>query len=148
MKPLKAFDDFLKEGVAKRQYPDKSRAEFLIKEAEKSFMSLKQIVEKLPINEENANSIIKLCYDVIMEAIRAEMLKNGFSASGLGAHEAEVSYLRNLKFMESDVQFLNQLRYFRNSITYYGKILDREYAEKVLKFLNKIYPKLMKLASC
>jgi HEPN domain-containing protein len=31
------------------------------------------------------------------------------------------------------------LRYYRNGIKYYGTILNKEYAEKVLKFMEKMY---------
>ena len=78
-----------------------------------------------------------------METIRAKMLLDGFNASGYGAHEAEVAYLRNLGFSESNVQFLDQIRFFRNGMLYYGTIIDKEYAEKVYEFLGKIYPKLL-----
>ena len=78
-----------------------------------------------------------------MGIIRAKMLLKGYNASGFGAHEAEVSYLRNLDFKETDVQFLDQIRFFRNGMLYYGTILEEEYAEKVLSFLRKIYPKLI-----
>jgi len=47
-----------------------------------------------------------------------------------------------LEYDEKDVQFLNQLRYFRNGIAYYGKSFEKDYAEKVVEFLDKIYPKL------
>ena len=79
-----------------------------------------------------------------MELIRAKMLLEGFNSSGKGAHEAEVAYLRELKFSESDVQFANQLRYFRNGITYYGKRFNKDYALKVLGFLDKIYKILLR----
>ena len=96
------------------------------------------------IDLENANTIIKTAYDIILELIRAEMLKFGYSSSGAGAHEAEVSFTRNLKLSENEVQFLDRLRYFRNSIIYYGKLLDKEYAKSVVDFLNEVYPKLKK----
>jgi hypothetical protein len=145
MKPIKYFEEFVKEGIVKKQNPDFSRAEFLLKESESSHSFLKSIMSKIGINNENANCIIKLCYDLIMELIRGNMLLKGFNSSGQGAHEAEVAYLRNMGFNENDVQFADQLRYFRNGIVYYGKILDREYAQKVLDFMNKIEPRLKKL---
>ena len=45
------------------------------------------------IDDDNANSIVKDCYDIIMELIRAKLLLDGYSSSGQFAHEAEVSYL-------------------------------------------------------
>ncbi|MEK6892728.1 MAG: hypothetical protein AABX07_00840 [Nanoarchaeota archaeon] len=138
----KEFEYYLQRGIVRKSIPDKPRAEFLIKESETSFEGLKERVQIIGINDKNANSIIKDCYDVIMELIRAKLLLEGYSFSGNYAHEAEISYLRKLEFLDSEISFLNELRYFRNSVTYYGKILDKEYAEKVYVFLNKIIVKL------
>lgn len=145
MKLIKKFDEFVKLKIVKKQSPNKSRAEFLVKEAEISIEGLKERIEKIGINNKNANSIIKDCYDILMELIRAKMFLKGYNAAGQGAHEAEVSYMRTLGFSEKEVRFVNQIRYFRNGILYYGTILDKEYALKVLKFFKKIYPKLKKI---
>jgi uncharacterized protein (UPF0332 family) len=103
------------------------------------------MVKKVGIDNSNANTFIKNAYDPMMELVRAILLTKGFNSSGSYAHEAEVAYLRELKFSEAEVQFANQLRYFRNGITYYGTKLDAEYAKKVLDFVRKIYPKLRNL---
>jgi len=70
------------------------------------------------------------------------MLLKGYNAAGQGAHEAEVSYLRVPGFKENDIQFADQLRFFRNGIVYYGTILDKGYAEKVVEFTKNVYLKL------
>lgn len=142
MRPIKSFDEFLKEGVAKKQSPDKSRAKFLVEESTQNYIILLDIVKKMGMTDVDANIFIKLCYDILMEMIRARMLLEGYNATGKGAHEAEVSYLRVIGFGESDVQFIDQLRFFRNGILYYGKIMDKEYGTKVLEFTKKMYPKL------
>jgi hypothetical protein len=141
---IRKFDEFLSEEIARKQAPDNSRANFLVKESEKSHIFLKKLVNDYKITNENANSIVRLCYDILMEMIRAAMLRKGFSSSGKGAHEAEVSYARNMGFSENDIMFIDQLRYFRNGIVYYGKALDAEYAIEVFDFLEKAYPKLKK----
>ena len=87
---------------------------------------------------------VKSCYDILMEIVRAKMLLDGYNASGFGAHEAEVSYLRILKFNENDVQFADQMRFFRNGMLYYGTILDKEYATKVIEFTKLSYSKMQK----
>lgn len=138
----KEFEYYLKSGIVKKSFPDKPRAQFLIKESEISLEGLKERIKIIGINDKNANSIIKDCYDIIMELIRAKLLINGYSSSGSYAHEAEVSYFKKIGYSDAEVSFLNELRYFRNSVTYYGKILDKEYAEKVYAFLNKIIIKL------
>lgn len=145
MKLPEKFEEYIKKGIIRKISPDKSRAEFLIDESKNSLEGLNERVEKLGINNKNANSIIKDCYDIVLELIRAEMLNKGFNSSGLFAHEAEISFLGELNFPDNEIAFLNELRYFRNSITYYGKILDKIYAEKVFKFIKKIVPQLYKI---
>jgi len=143
MKLPKEFEYYLKDAIKKSK--DKPRAEFLLNESDISLEGLKERIKIIGINNKNANSIIKDCYDIMIEIIRAKLLLEGYSFSGNYAHEAEISYLKKLGFPDNEVSFLNELRYFRNSIMYYGKILDKEYAEKVLDFLNKIHSKLKKL---
>lgn len=145
MMPLKTFDEYLKEGTARKQSPDKLRARSLISESEDSYKILLSFVEKVGLDDSNANHVIKNAYDIIMELIRAKMLSDGFGTTGKGAHEAEVSYLAEIGFSGKDVEFANELRYFRNGIMYYGKKFDKAYAEKIMDFLKRIYPSLRKL---
>ena len=79
-----------------------------------------------------------------MLLIRGKLYVKGYNSGGQGAHEAEVSYLVILGFNDNEVQFMDKLRYFRNGILYYGTTLDSEYAEKVIQFTKKIYPRLKK----
>ena len=145
MKPVRRFDDFSKQGIVKKQAPDVSRAQFLVEESKQNHDVLLGLLKKVEINDKNANSIIKLAYDVFMGLVRAKMLLDGYHAAGQGAHEAEVSYLRLVGFSENDVQFADQLRYFRNGMLYYGKIMDEEYAKKVLGFLDMKYSELREI---
>jgi len=145
MKLPKNFEEYLTKGVIKKCSINKSRAEFLIEESEKSLRGLKKRIDIMEIDDDNANSIIKDCYDILMELIRAKLLLDGYNSSGQFAHEAEVSYLKKLGFSDNEVAFINDLRYFRNSINYYGKILSVEYAKQVSNFTNKIYPKLKRM---
>jgi hypothetical protein len=69
------------------------------------------------------------------------MLEQGYVSSGQGAHEAEVAFTRNLGFTENNVQLLDQLRYFRNGILYYGKRFDKEYAERIILFTKTVCKK-------
>ncbi|MEK6812196.1 MAG: hypothetical protein AABX76_01420 [Nanoarchaeota archaeon] len=78
-----------------------------------------------------------------MEIVRAKMLIDWYNASGFKAHESEVAYLRIIGFEEKDVLFADKMGYFRNGMLYYGTILDKEYAEKVVEFTKKIHKKLL-----
>jgi len=145
MKSLLMFEEFLKIGTIIKRAPENSRASFLIKESKRKYKSLNQILDKIGINELNAHEIIEYSYDILIYLLRAKLYAEGFTSTGEGAHEAEVSYMRNLNFNENDVLFMNQLRYFRNGIKYYGKVLGKDYAERVLDFLHKNYPRLLEV---
>jgi len=80
-----------------------------------------------------------------MFLVRAKIILDGYYASGQGAHEAEISYLKILNFNETDIQFLDKMRYYRNGMLYYGVKLDKEYAKKVIEFTKKNYFKLRKI---
>ena len=142
---FKEFREFIGQGIVKKQGPDISRANFLTLEAEKDHSALTELLNRIGINDNNTNSIIKSCYDIIMELVRAKMLLDGYNAVGAEAHKAEVSYLKILGFNENEVQFADKMRFFRNGMLYYGTMLDKEYAEKVVSFMNKILPSLKKL---
>jgi hypothetical protein len=142
LNPIRHFRDFISEGIVKKQAPDRSRAEYLVNESIRSHRFVSRLIKNEGVSDDNANSYVKLCYDIVMEIIRAKMLSGGYNASGQGAHEAEVAFLREIGVSETDVQFADQMRYFRNGITYYGKIMDSEYAKKVVEFMDRVYPVL------
>ena len=135
MRPIKNFEDYIEEGLIIKRNPNISRARNLKVEAEKNYEFLKQIINSFNISDDNANNIIKLVYDIVMESIRSQMISKGFFSNN--SHEAEVAYMRNLKFNDKDIQFCDQLRYFRNGILYRGKSFDKSYAKKTVDFLDK-----------
>ena len=140
------FEEYVKQGIINKCSINRPRAEFLISESEKSLKGLNRRLDIMGIDVDNANSIVKDCYDIIMEIIRANLLLSGYCSAGKFAHEAEVSYLKKLDFPDNEISFLNDLRYVRNSITYYGKILDVGYARRVAEYARRIYPRLKGMA--
>lgn len=98
------------------------------------------------MKDDNANDYIESCYDSLIALIRARLYKEGYTSSGQGAHEAEVSYMEKIGFSETDIRTMDQLRYFRNGISYYGKKFDKEYADKIISFTKKLHPQLLKIA--
>ena len=139
---MKDFEYYLKQGIARKQSIDEARAKDLIYEADRKFNQIKRIIDKIGIDNENANDIVESICDIILGLTRSKMFLTGFSASGKGAHEAEVSFLKRLNFEEQEIEFIDKLRYFRNGILYYGKRFDKEYAEKVLDFLKSVKKRL------
>ena len=138
----KSFEEFVQRGVARRISIDKERAKNLLLKSRRKNVFLKEVLNKVGIKNDNANDYVEWCYDILMYLIRAKLYLDGYSASGLGAHEAEVSYLLGLKITEKEVQFIDQIRYFRNMILYYGKSFDEEYAKKVIEFTKRMSPQL------
>ena len=96
-------------------------------ESKQNYIFLGELLEKFEITDKNANNFIKSCYNIVMQMIRAKMLLQGYNATGQGAHEAEVLYMRILGFSEKNIQFADQMRYFRNGMIYYGPIIWTDY---------------------
>jgi len=130
---MKEFREFLNKGIIKKQTANKSRANDLIEESERKEKSLKEILNKIGLSNNNSNDILEYCYDILIGLIRAKLYLDGFKSSGEGSHEAEISYLKEIGFSETEAKVMDELRYFRNGIKYYGKRFDSEYAKKILK---------------
>ena len=142
---IREFSEFIENGTVRKIKPDKERAKSLVKEAERKLKVINRQIKILGVDDELSNEYVLMCYDCLMFLIRAKMLLDGYYAIGKYAHEAEVSYLRILNFNEIDVRFLNKMRYYRNGMLYYGTKLDKEYADKVIKFTKNTYLKLRKI---
>lgn len=136
---IKDFKEYIEEGIVIKKSKDPERAKNLILESERKYARLLLMITKMGVDDSQANDYIEDCYNILLFLFRAKMLLEGYSSSGKGAHEAEVAFARNLDFSDADVRFLDQLRYFRNGIFYYGKSFDAEYAHKVILFTKKIY---------
>jgi hypothetical protein len=147
MKILKTFEEYIKEDIIRKDKIDNERAKSMVAESERKMRSMLLNLEKVGINPDNASDYAEQCYDILMFLIRAKLYSEGYSSSGKGSHEAELSYLRLLNISEKEVLLMNELRYLRNGILYYGKPIDEEYAEKVIKFTKQMQPKLKKIAT-
>jgi hypothetical protein len=132
----KKFEEYIGKGIVRKGYPNKNRSNFLSSSSEKLKKALNNRIKVMGITDEQAESIIKEVYDIIMDKIRSKMLIEGYNASGFGAHEAEVSFMENLGFNRIEIEFMNQLRIIRNRIMYYGEEIDAEYARKALEFMK------------
>jgi len=142
MKPLRNFEEFIEDGTVAKTTANMPRAKSLTGEAERRKKFLNEMLEKIGMNDDNANYFIESSYDVLISLIRAKLLAHGFTSSGKGAHEAEVSFMRRLDFPENDVRFMNDLRYYRNGILYYGERFNADYGKKAVDFMERIFAKL------
>ena len=90
----------------------------------------------------NPNVIVDQCYDILIELIRAKLFLDGYNSKS--SHEAEVSYMKIIGFGEAETKQMDELRYYRNGTKYYGTMLNLEYAEKTIEFMNSLYLKLLR----
>jgi hypothetical protein len=139
---LRKFEEFILLKIVTKQSPDNERAKNLILESEDKLKFFEKVKRKIGREELNSNYIIETCYDILIELLRAKILTLGYKTD---SHEAEISYMRNLNFSEREVAFMNQLRYVRNGIKYYGRILEQDYADEVFIFMERIYLKLKRI---
>ena len=138
---MRTFREFLEQGLVKKRRADEARARNLLDGAERR----KKVMEKyLPLNAETAVKIIEESYDIIREILEAKLSCDGYKSY---SHEAVISYLTELGFSKDEVLFVDRLREIRNGTKYYGKEVGEEYAKMVRDFLNKIYFRLVKVAS-
>ena len=135
---IRSFEEYVREGIVEERSPDLPRSRDLRLDASNSFESIVSIRDAVGVSDALANAIVKLAYDAVMSAIRSHMVSCGYHASGRGAHEAEVAYLRVLGVSDADVDFCDRLRYYRNGIMYYGKRFDAHYAESVVLFASRM----------
>jgi hypothetical protein len=142
---MKEFKEYLSLGIVKKQTSNKERAISIVNEAEKKKEFLEISLKEIPTGLMNTNFIVDYSYDILMELIRAEMYLIGYNVGN--SHEAEVSYLKILKFSEPDIRFMDELRYYRNGTKYYGTIISNEYAKKVLEKYKTIYARLKRIVS-
>jgi len=142
---MKEFEEFVRKGIIKKQSANLSISRDLLEESERKYNSLKIILGKIGLKEENANDIVEYCYDILIGLVRAKLHLDGYKSSGGGAHEAEISYIIQLGFSETDARIMDELRYFRNGIKYYGKRFSVDYAKKIIDFLEKNYERLRRL---
>lgn len=145
MNKIKKFQEYVEKGIVRKSKPNIIRSKDMVQSSERRFNFLKEVIKKIGINNENADEYIESSYNIIMELIRANLLIEGYKSSGIGAHEAEVSYMIQLGFSEIEAEFVDELRNSRNRMIYYGKQFNEDYAKKIIDFLYAIYPKLKKL---
>jgi hypothetical protein len=140
---MNEFEYFIELGIVRKITKDKQRSDNLTEESKRKFKLLNKAIEKMGVDDENANDYIEDCYNILISLIRAKMLEKGYSSSGQGAHEAEVAFSKKLGFNENEIKLLDNLRYFRNRILYYGRKFDKEYAEKIIKFTKEKFKELI-----
>ena len=127
------WNDCLINKSAKTITPDIKRAESLIETANERISLIKEI------NEKNCNFVFEDYYTSILELLQARTFKKGYNILN---HVCLGFYLRDILKREDLFILFDDLRYKRNSLTYYGSRMDYETAEQAIEKCKKIIKEL------
>ena len=114
--------------------PDKRRAESLIETANERISLIKEI------NEKNCNFIFEDYYTSLLELLQAIAFKKGINILN---HLCLGYYLRDVLKREDLYILFDDLRYKRNSLTYYGSRMDYETAKQAIEKCKDLISKII-----
>lgn len=122
---------------------DKQKAKALVKMAEITLERLKTTdKEKYPSNT------LTDYYDAIHKLMEAIALLDGIKAKGEGAHQELIDYVaKKEKLDEQSRQLAQQMREYRNQISYEGFNINKNYLEGNEKKIQELILKLKKITS-
>jgi hypothetical protein len=125
------WDDCLISNSTRIITPDLKRAQSLIEVAYERINLIKEI------NEKNSNFIFEDYYASLTEIIQSKTFKNGFNIMN---HICLGYYIRDVLKRDDLYRIFDDLRFKRNSLTYYGNRMEFEIAKEAIrkcKFLIK-----------
>lgn len=123
-----SWEECMDSNLVIRITPDLRRADSLQMMSGDRLIALKKLVKE--VNETNCNLVFENHYTSLLEIMQALVIKKGYKVLN---HFCLGYYLRDvLKRSDLFMQF-DDLRYKRNSITYYGKRMDFETCKKAIE---------------
>ena len=119
--------------------PDKQKAESLKKMAEITLQRL----HTTDLLLYPSNTLVDY-YDIIHKLLEALTLQEGIKIKGEGAHQELIDYLvKQKKIDEQTRQFLQQMRDYRNRISYEGFMIHQNYItlhkERIQKIIKHLF---------
>lgn len=119
--------------------PDRQKAESLRKMAEVTLERLNSTdIEKYP-----SNALVDY-YDIIHKLMEAVTSLEGVKVKGEGAHQELIDYMaKNHNLGEQARQFLQQMRDYRNRISYEGFAINKNYILLNREKINSLIKKLL-----
>ena len=128
-----SWNDCLINKSAKAVTPDQNRAESLEDTAKERIILIKEI------NEKNCNFVFEDYYTSLLELLQAMAFKKGYNIMN---HLCLGFYLRDVLNKDSLYIIFDDLRFKRNSLTYYGSRMDFETAKQAIEKCKKIIKEL------
>jgi uncharacterized protein (UPF0332 family) len=147
---INSFNNYLKQGKAKRKTPDLEEAKALLKQAQERIIYIKHN----KITTTTAKFILEDAYEAIRESAQALMSIKGFKPY---SHEATISFIQDhhKEFNKQETNLLNHFRVLRNNSIYRAQpILEQdaiqalELAKQFTKKTQRIILRNTAVASC
>ena len=123
------WDDCLANYSAKTVSPDLKRAESLMETAKDRIGLIKEV------NEKNCNFVFEDYYTSLLEMLQSISFKKGFNILN---HLCIGYYLRDVLSREDLFILFDDIRYKRNSLTYYGSKMDFETAKQAIDKCKRV----------
>ena len=102
-------------------------------------------LEKTDVTQYPSNSLIDY-YDTIHKLLEAITLKDGFKIKGEGSHKELINFVaRKHNMNKSYMVFLQQMRDYRNRISYEGFMVHKNYIILHKEKINRIIQNLIDL---
>ena len=122
--------------------PDKQKSEALKKMAEITLQRL----AKTDMHLYPSNTLLDY-YDAIHRLVEALTLREGIKIKGEGAHQELIDHIaKQKKIDEQERQFLQQMREYRNRISYEGFMVHENYIdlnkEKIQEIIKHLFDQL------
>ena len=135
---INSFDNYLKQGKAKKKTPDFEEAKALLFKSENRI----HYTKSKKITNKTAAFVLEDSYEAIRESAQALMSIKGFKPY---SHEATISFIKDfhsLDFNEEEVRKFDRFRQLRNNSIYQAKPISEQDARSCFLFaayfVNKI----------
>ena len=119
------WEDCLESNASIKITPDSAKSRSLIKTAKGRIEYLREII----IKENNANYVFEGYYTSILELFHALIILKGYKVRN---HICIGFYLRDILKKNDLFRSFDNLRFKRNSLTYYGKMMDYDIAKEAI----------------
>jgi len=131
-----SWNDCIENNSVIKASPDIKRAESLIETAKDRI----KLISK--VNERNCNFVFEDYYTSLLELLQALVIKQGYKVLN---HICLGYYIRDVLKREDLFIIFDDLRYKRNSLTYYGSKMEFEIAKQSIKKCQTIIKEIEKL---
>jgi len=123
------WNDCLESSSTRKVSIDKKRANSLLETSRERISLINKITEK------NCNFVFEDYYTSLLEILQAIAFLNGYNISN---HICMGFYLRDILKREDLFVIFDDLRYKRNSLTYYGTKMEFEVAKQAIQNCKRV----------